>query len=362
MRYEENKKVTEELYDELISGKIKPIIYQYDIQKNDGKVVEYHPYRHICESDKPCDSGNIEQQIVDILFDSIPFYAYEYDEIAIEHEEGRFENLKKLALTAYNMKLPHYKECKDYNDKTSNCDKCNHNGSNYCVDGKLIATDGMLGELILEILLRTYYSTNMIMSRVKYSSQNPTKYLKSETKGYDAIMFSQDESKQISMWLGQVKAGRLDYCVKSIKEDINKNILPEYFAGWMAIVADAQRTDKESDLQQVIKDINRLVYDNLGNKEKIVKPIIKYFVDKKIKIIMPSAIIYSPQSYDSCENIIEDINKICKSQLSNINIKNSGNLDISIQFVVFPVRNINLLKYKLYEIREGVKNKEIECG
>jgi len=113
--------LVEQLYRELVGSRIEPLIVKYDIISGD---IECHPYKHDFKE-------NVEKELVDVLFDNIVFYAYENSEIIGERNNGRLDNLRKAARVAYNgvqSRIP----------KTE----------------KL--TDGLLGELLLDAMLKTF--------------------------------------------------------------------------------------------------------------------------------------------------------------------------------------------------------------
>jgi len=91
-------------------------------------------------------------------------------------------------------------------------------------------------------------------------------------------MFS-DDNQEISVWLGQVKTGDWNYCLKSIKGDLNKSILKEYFSGQMAILADLKRCADVSVMSAIINEINNICFDidEDNDESKTYEKIAQYF-------------------------------------------------------------------------------------
>ena len=311
------KQLAERLYKELVGDRLEPLIVKYNPITG---VFKYHPYRHAFEK-------STEESLAGVLFDHLVFYSFEDAEIKKEYEGGRLENVRTAAKEAYRDLVP----------KT---------------EKKL---DGMLGELLLDAMLRKFYpQTKTVISRVKYLERQPKREIKRELYGYDAIMFSEGEG-QISIWLGQAKTGDWDYCSESIRDDLNKNILKSYFAAHMIILATYKRGDNLGGLTKVINDINQIKYDTVeeGN-DKRYDAIISYFVDNKIQILMPSLLLYQANEYENTDDILADIKNKCETDLKNISVTNAEPLNINALFIIFPVRNLDMLRGLLLESRLAV--------
>jgi len=311
------KQLSERLYKELVDSKIEPLIVKYDLISGD---FEFHPYRHSL-------NDTTESSLVDALFDNIVFYAFEDNEIAAEYKRGNLEDIRKAARMAYIDVIP----------KT---------------EGLL---DGLLGELVLDAMLRSFYpQTKTIMSRVKYIERFPRKDIKIETHGYDSMVFSEEAGK-ISIWLGQVKTGDWSYCARKIKDDLNKNILKDYFAGHMLILATYKRGDDLGSLNKVVNDINDIKFDtvDLGEEEKY-NAVINYFTENDIQITMPALLLFQEDKYLDADEILESIKTKCKDNLSKSIIANDENLNIKVMFLVFPVRDLKKIRTILLELRQNV--------
>lgn len=78
-----------------------------------------------------------------------------------------------------------------------------------------------MGELTLDAFIKLFYpDIELLYSRAKYIEKLPRKEATperkgQEIKGYDGMVFSiEDEQKYL--WVGQVKTGDWDYCLKAI--------------------------------------------------------------------------------------------------------------------------------------------------
>ena len=82
-----------QIFQELIGKRISPLIINYQPYTD---TFQTYPYHH---STNP----SFETEFVDLMFDSIVFYAYEKDEIEKEYNKGRFSNLRIAARNAYDL-------------------------------------------------------------------------------------------------------------------------------------------------------------------------------------------------------------------------------------------------------------------
>ena len=234
-----------DIFKKTIGERIKPMIIKYAPYTDS---FETHPFRHSFDAD-------FESRFSDLLYDSIVFYAYEKDEIEKEYGKGRLADLKKASIVAYD-RIP----------KTER------------------KTDGLMGELTLDCFIKLFFpNIELLYSRAKYMERIPHKEKEikksgHEIKGYDGLVFSLENGKKI-FWAGQVKTGKWNYCLDGIKEDINKSIIKYYFADSIAIMCDIMRAASSSseELTKIIDDINDIIFDCGGDREKKTQEIIQSF-------------------------------------------------------------------------------------
>ena len=275
-----------EIYHSLIGDKLKPMIVEYTPYSDNYR---YFPYHHVFDPD-------FEKSFIDLIFNSIIFYAFEKNEIEKDYEKHRLDDLHKAARAAYNSRVP----------KTE----------------KL--TDGLMGELTLDCFIKTFFDDiEMLYSRVKYIERVPRKNLDKEkkgqeVKGYDGLVFSVANGIKY-MWAGQVKTGSWEYCLREIKKDINKSILKTYFSDSMLIMADVMRavSNNTKELEKIVDDINDLQFDYSTDEAVLHQKIIKYFNNNSIIIRLPCLIMAGEDDYSDETVLLETIKEKC-SRLSKL--------------------------------------------
>ena len=310
-----------QIFQELIGERIAPIILQYAPYTDTFLT---YPYHHSTEL-------SFESEFVDLIFDSIVFYAYEKDEIEKEYNRGRFSNLRVAARNAYERRVP----------KTER------------------ETDGLLGELTLDSFVKCFFShIQMLYSRVKYLERYPkqeldTKRTGHEIKGHDSMLFSV-ENNQKYMWVGQVKTGTWDYCLKGIKEDISKSILRNYFSSAMIIMADIMRaTSSVSDeLQKIIDDLNDFCLEYPKDMATLYAKVHDYFVTEGITIRVPCMIIADEAQYSNKAELLDVIKSKCHEAFNGYSYACDG-LNVEVLLLVFPVRNLEAIRKEFLSLRKS---------
>lgn len=310
-----------QIFQELIGARIAPIILQYAPYKDTFLT---YPYHH---STEPA----FESEFVDLIFDSIVFYAYEKDEIEKEYNRGRFSDLRVAARNAYERRVP----------KTER------------------DTDGLLGELALDSFVKCFFNhIQMLYSRVKYLERYPkqeidTKRSGHEIKGYDSMLFS-IENDQKYMWVGQVKTGAWDYCLKGIKEDIAKSILRNYFSSAMVIMADIMRaTSSASDeLEKIIDDLNDFCLEYPKDMAALYAKVHDYFVTEDITIRVPCMIIADEAQYSNEAVLLDVIKAKCHEAFDGYSYDCDG-LNVEVILLVFPVRNLEAIRNEFLNLRKS---------
>ncbi|MDE6758426.1 MAG: SAVED domain-containing protein [Clostridia bacterium] len=310
-----------EIFKQLISGRITPLIIKYSPYED---VFVTHSYRHILDF-------NFEKSFSDVLFDSIIFYAYEKEEIEKEYRKGRLLDLQKAARAVYENRIP----------KTER------------------ENDGLMGELTLDIFLKIFYSNiETLYSRVRYRDKIPHKEQEpprkgQEIKGYDGLVFSIDNGQKY-FWVGQVKTGTWEYCLKEIKKDINKSILKYYFSDAMIIMCDIMRaaSSSSSELIDIIDNINDIIYDSNGDRDVQMQGILDYFKKERIKIRIPCLLMPNESEYTDSEKLLQIIKKKTYCAFKDFRIINEGELDLEILVLVFPLRDLQKVRKLFLETRK----------
>ncbi len=310
-----------QIFQELIGARIAPIILQYAPYTDTFLT---YPYHHSTEP-------SFESEFVDLIFDSIVFYAYEKDEIEKEYNKGRFSDLRVAARNAYERRVP----------KTER------------------DTDGLLGELALDSFVKCFFNhIEMLYSRVKYLERYPkqeidTKRSGHEIKGHDSMLFSV-ENDQKYMWVGQVKTGTWDYCLKGIKEDIAKSILRNYFSSAMVIMADIMRaTSSASDeLEKIIDDLNDFCLEYPKDMSALYAKVHDYFISEGITIRVPCMVIADEAQYSNDAVLLDIIKAKCHEAFDGYSYDCDG-LNIEVLLLVFPVRNLEAIRKEFLNLRKS---------
>lgn len=309
-----------EIFKELIGKRINPLIIKY-VPYTD--TFDIHPFRHSFD-------GDFETQFSDFLFDSIVFYAYNKDEIEHEYSKGHLDNLRKASRIAY--------------DRVPKTERKN---------------DGLMGELTLDCFIKLFFpNIELLYSRVHNTERIPHKEKEpritgSEIKGYDGLLFSIENGKKV-FWAGQVKTGKWNYCMKGIKEDINKSIIKYYFADSMVIMSDIMRavSSCSTELTSIVEDLNDIIYDCNGDREKKTQSIIDYFIDNNITIRLSCLIMPDESKYVDEEEILQIIKAQVHNSFSEFKVLNSENMNIEVLLLVFPIRNLDKVRQLFLEARK----------
>lgn len=310
------------IFQQLIGDKIKPMIIQYDPYKD---VFMTHPYSHDLDKE-------FEERFVDIIFDSIIFYAYEKDEIEKHYNKGHLDDLRKASRVAYENRVP----------KTEK------------------ETDGLLGELTLDSFIKLFFpNIEMLYSRAKYAERIPhkeeiVKRKGHEIKGYDGMVFSV-ENGQKYFWVGQVKTGGWQYCLDNIKDDINKSIIKYYFSDAIVILCDIMCAvnSSSSELSDIIDDINEIIYNCNSERSEQTTKILQYFKQENIKIRIPCLLMPNESDYDDRNKLLEIIKTKMNNAFKDFKINNNDNLDIEILLLVFPLRDLQKVRKLFLEVRKA---------
>lgn len=304
-----------EIYNDLIGDKFNAVIISYNPKKGN---YEYRGYSHRIEI-------NALDNIANLIIDDMVFYAFSEKEILRLNEDiDLLGDLREAAKFAYVERLPKREKAK---------------------------SDGTIGEVLLDIFIQlASQNTQKLIARAKHTEMNNKK----EITGYDALYFTKDTT-QISLWLGQAKAGQKSYCKSSIIEDLQEKYKSEYFADTAFYIADK---NEAPELGELLRDINKICLEAQIYKwdnDKKVEELIKILDAKQINIKIPCLITYSRNIYSDKiklkEYIIDEVEGILNafdSQTFPIEIGTR----YDIVFYIFPVENIDYIRNKIIELKK----------
>lgn len=302
------------IYDELITSQLKAVIIDYSPQTHN---YIYRGYTHKAEATSMDD-------VVKLVIDDMIFYAFSETEVLELHEDLEIlDDLREAAKYAYSQRLPK---------------RLNSN------------TDGTLGEVLLDIFIQAYApNAEKLVIRAKHTEIKSKK----EITGYDALYFTKDNS-DICIWLGQAKAGKKDYCKKSIIDDLNDKFKKDYFADTAFFIADKCDTEE---LKKMLRQINRICYEAQKNNystEKKINELVNYLKCNNVKLKIPCLIAYTKDIYANEEKLkehiiseVEEIRKKFDDELFSIEVE----LPYELVFYIFPIKDVNYLRNKIIELK-----------
>ena len=310
-----------DIFKTIIGERLRPLVVKYTPYTD---VFETHPFRQSFDED-------FESQFVNVLFDSIIFYAYEKDEIEKDFNKGRLEKLRQASKVAY-----------DRIQKTER------------------KTDGLLGELTLDCFIKLFFpNIELLYSRAKYMERIPhkeaiPKQSGHEIRGFDGLVFSIENGRKY-FWAGQVKTGSWNYCLDEIKNDINKSIIKYYFADSIAIMSDIMRAVNSCspELTKIIDDLNDIIFNCVGNRELKTNQIIQYFISENIYIRIPCLLMPNEASYSDEKELLQLIKKKLQDSFKNFAIENSEGMNVEVCLLVFPLRDLEKTRELFLEVRKS---------
>ena len=322
-----------QLYNECVLEKCKLIIIDKDSVINDISNVKNYQYKlkHHDLSDESA------EKLTNLLIDNVLFYTYGADEIVSKFANHEIPNeLRDLAKYSFSERL-----AKRWN----------------------ASTDGLIGELMLDILIQEMFpSASKIFTRAKYVQQRDN----CEIKGYDAVYFINNDG-QINMLLGQSKAGSESYCKFGIKSDLNTKYLDGYFCDSVRYMCDKlDEGKKDSLLLSIIENINAMIYkshgmglDNTGRKNEVEKGIMNILADNKVQIIIPCLLMFKSEIYyANAKNFEVELKEEALSMIKHFEDKifnMQKNLSVKIVFILLPIKDVDKIRQNLVGFKKEVQ-------
>lgn len=305
------------IYKELITDLSTGVIIDYDMQSKNYK---YKPFSHYA-------SSSALDDLYELIINNVIFYAYTEEEIISQFNIGMLDDLKVAAKYAFSQRLPK---------------RTNPN------------SDGTIGEVLLDLLIQVFEpSAQKLVARAKHTEVGKRK---NEITGYDALYFTSTNG-ELTLWLGQAKAGAEKYCKGDIKKDLNTKFVQNYFADTAFYIAD--KSDSK-ELTQLLNEINRICFQAQKNRwDNAIKnkKLYELLQSKNVEIKIPCLLAYSNDTvYNSKDlqsainSVVTDIQKYYEKQTFNIAIK----LPYDIRFYIFPIKNVSYIRQKIVEFKKEV--------
>ena len=192
---------------------------------------------------------------------------------------------------------------------------------------------GFFGEVLLNLMLRIYYSTNGIIAKgYFYNILNPE-----EPKGYDSYHLI-ETSDRTELWFGEVKFYQsYKNALNSIFDNIQKAISDDYFRKNLLSI-----TPQKNNLDTNSVTIKNMIKHLRINPTTSIEKLKNQFA---IKLIYPIFIL--------C-NSISDYDKTISSIIRNIEKKHSNkSLDIGLEydlfFILLPVSDVKQIKQQVLQ-------------
>lgn len=190
---------------------------------------------------------------------------------------------------------------------------------------------GFFGEVLLNLMLRIYYSTNAVIAKgYFYDILKPE-----EPKGYDSYHLIETPN-ETQLWFGEVKFHQsYSTAINSVYKNIQKAISDDYFRTNLLAL-----TPKKRDLDTTSTTIKNII-EHLRKEPKITIENLKN--EYKIKLIYPVFILCnSIQNYD---NTISSIIKYIEDNHSYKSL-NIG-LEYELFFILLPVYDVKQIKQQV---------------
>lgn len=267
----------------------------------------YNPYAHDISDDAV-------EKLGEVMRYNLFFYGFGEDEVVDYYKQGKLSSIAQAAKYAYKNRVPHRKENRD----------------------------GLPGEVLLDLLVQLYNPTAYKLAVRTIFRQNDN----NEIKGYDLTYFSKDKSG-ISLWLGQAKLGKKDYCKLGINSDLINKYVSSYLSQQLYFVCD-KRIHINQDAQDILEEIEKINMRTMDDNDNIrAQQLLELLNTLNIKIKIPCLLAYD------AENVYSNATKLCERITAEIEgVKNFFNDQVytftgfypEIIFYIFPIKSIERLR------------------
>ncbi|WP_438835008.1 HamA C-terminal domain-containing protein [Streptococcus pluranimalium] len=196
---------------------------------------------------------------------------------------------------------------------------------------------GFYGEVLLDLLLRTYFGTNVLLARGYFYSPLEN----SEVKGFDAFHLVENNN-HLQLWFGEAKFYQSFYsAINSVIKKLNSSLSNSYLEKHMIAIINEKFN---------ISNSNGILDTLINTWEQdpdiiLVDELTKY----RVELVYPIFVAYQKSSSQSYEaSIIDCIDKI-NTTLKKFPYSQSLNINLSIFVMVLPVKNSNQIKEEVIE-------------
>jgi len=195
---------------------------------------------------------------------------------------------------------------------------------------------GFFGEVLLNSLLISAFCTDRIIAKGYFYS--PIE--KSESKGYDAFHFVEDNGK-ISFWFGEAKMYvSVKNAVKSVLENINKSLSKQYYSDNARAIILRGKDLNTTSCTPVFTELLK----KLRNEE--LRDIYKEISSQNIETVYPILLCFTSNKQDFSEKIQEAISVI---EVELLKVTVSNEIKAEILFVLVPLNSVIDVKKEVLE-------------
>lgn len=191
---------------------------------------------------------------------------------------------------------------------------------------------GFYGEVLLDLLLRVYFGTKVVLARGYFYS--PLE--KSEPKGFDSFHFF-DNNGNLELWLGEAKFHQsFTSAIESVIEKMSSSITDTYMNEHMFAIINERNNMSYS----------HPILDSILNKWENNPEIIlsDELASNNVELVYPIFIAFQKQSTYSYEKTITACIKKINETLVKIPFSPNIKINVSIFVILLPVENSNKLK------------------
>lgn len=195
---------------------------------------------------------------------------------------------------------------------------------------------GFYGEVLLDLILRVFFETNVLMARGYLYS--PIE--KGEVKGFDAFHLLEKDGI-VELWLGEAKF-YVEYYkpVKDVLSKIEKSLSDDYVNDNVLALLDLQ-SKFSTPCSRLSSILERWMHNpQINIAEEIAK--------ENMSIVYPIMIAFQPQSGKSYDENVNECLKYINEKIDEIGINISNSFSYKIFFVFLPVDNVSNVKESVY--------------
>jgi hypothetical protein len=197
---------------------------------------------------------------------------------------------------------------------------------------------GDYGELLLFLILEVFYPARKLVTKVRLRSS-----MGDEIKGFDCAHFTIDEDDEICLWLGEAKFHKsFSTAISKAVDSLNQHISGKTLKDEISIL-EGNNTEIDEETREKIED-----FLNSGIS-----------LDK-MKFIIPTLLTYDSKVVSTheevCEGFKQNLEVELLSKYKSIDGKQiSLNPNVELQFIVFPLETIAVIKEELENIEKAHK-------